>query len=275
MFPVQVKVQQFQHAAAHPAHRIPEPDGQRGVGEKAGDTEQIGLADQDERTQHDHHGTDGIPPAPQGSGQDLVHTVEQGKEQVDPDEGSPLADHRFVSGKEPHGSLCQGHQDDAQGPVDQEGQQDGFHGAVVRPILLLSPYVLGHKGGGSHGHALHGQHDELVDLVVAAPAGHDGGTKEIDVGLDEDVGEGGDHALESCGQPDPENLAQDASVQAHVPEREPVDVVRTDQYGHGGCRGNELGQDGGIGHAGNAHLELDDEQQIQENVQDTGQDQEI
>ena len=135
--------------------------------------------------------------------------------------------------------------------------------------------VLSHKGGGGHGHGLDGEHDELVNLVVAAPSGHGGGTKKVDIGLDKNVGKRGDDALNGGGKAYTENFLKNAPIKAEVPKTETVDVIRTDKDRHGRRGRNELGKNGCIGNAGNAHMELEHENKIQDDVEDACEDQEI
>ena len=97
MLPKQIEIQYFQHAAGHPAYWVAETDGKRGVADETGHEVEVDLADQDKGQQHDDHRTDGIAPAPQGTGQDLVHAVEEHEENIDVDERYAGFDHRFVS----------------------------------------------------------------------------------------------------------------------------------------------------------------------------------
>lgn len=98
----------------------------------------------------------------------------------------------------------------------------------------MGAHILGHKSGSRHGHGKDRQHDELVQFVVAAPAGHDDSSEKVDIGLDENIGKGSDDALDGGGQAHPENLAQESPVQAQVCKGEPVDIPGPQEDGHGG-----------------------------------------
>ena len=139
----------------------------------------------------------------------------------------------------------------------------------------MGSHILCHEGSSSHSHGKDRQHDELVQFVVTAPAGHDDGSKEIDIGLDKNIGKRGDDALDGRGQAHPENLAQEPPVQAQICKGKTVDIPGPQEDGHGGPGRDELGQDGGIGHTGNAPMESQDKEQVQEDVQDAGEDQEV
>ena len=97
MLPEQIEIQYLQHAAGHPAYGVAEADGHGRIADEMGHEVEVDLADQDKGQQHDDHGTDRIAPSPQGSGQDLVHAVEEHEENVDVDERYAGFDHRFVS----------------------------------------------------------------------------------------------------------------------------------------------------------------------------------
>lgn len=72
-----------------------------------------------------------------------------------------------------------------------------------------------------------------------------------------------------------ENFLKNAPIKAEVPKTETVDVIRTDKDRHGRRGRNELGKNGCIGNAGNAHMELEHENKIQDDVEDACEDQEI
>ena len=74
-----------------------------------------------------------------------------------------------------------------------KSQEDGEESPAPCPAFFFCAHILADKGGGGHGHAGHGQHNEGIQLVVAAPARHAAGTEGVDVSLDEGVGKGGDN----------------------------------------------------------------------------------
>lgn len=118
MLPEQIEIQYLQHAAGHPAYWVAETDGKGGVADETGHEVQVDLADQDEGKQHDDHGTYGIAPTPQGSGQDLVHTVEEHEENVDVDERHASFDDGFVPSEQAHGCIGKTEEQSSDGSRD-------------------------------------------------------------------------------------------------------------------------------------------------------------
>ena len=187
MLPEQVEIQYLQYAAAHPAYGVAEADSHGRIVDESGHEVEVDLADQDKGQQHDDHRTDGISPAPQGSGQDLVHTVEEHEEDVDVDEGHTGLDDGFISGEQTHGSIGKTKEQSGDGACNGQAHENGRDRSVDGPFFIVGAHVLGHEGGGSHGHGKDWQHDELVQLVVAAPACHAAGAEMVDVTLDKNV----------------------------------------------------------------------------------------
>lgn len=97
-------------------------------------------------------------------------------------------DYAFVACKKAQGRIGKEHEKSCYDANDAKTQDNGRNGAFIGSLVFLGTDVLSHKGGGGHGHGLDGEHDELVNLVVAAPSGHGGGTKKVDIGLDKNVG---------------------------------------------------------------------------------------
>ena len=95
---------------------------------------------------------------------------------------------------------------------DPHREEKGVPGALFGPVHLVGAQILAHKSGGRQTQGLHRQDDELVQLAVGGPAGHTVQAEEVDVGLDEDIGEGGDGHLQGGGHANADNLPQDAPV---------------------------------------------------------------
>ena len=98
----------------------------------------------------------------------------------------------------------------------QQRQADGCIGALLCPLLLSGADILTDKRGGSHGHTLHGQHDKLIQLIVAAPARHTAGPKEIDIRLYKYIGKGRDYRLNARRKTHGEDPAQNGFVNPQI-----------------------------------------------------------
>ena len=170
---------------------------------------------------------------------------------------------------------CQEPEQCGDGQGNCSGHDQGGIGSLFRTSQIAGADVLTYKGCGRLAHTHHRQHNEAVDLGVAAPAGHTSGAEAVDVGLHVYVGEGGDRLLKACRKTDGEDHFYDGHVHAQVFPHEPVVLLAFCEKEQDHERGNKLGDDGCIGNACDSHVECDDEQQVQNDVHDTGKNQEV
>ena len=154
----------------------------------------------------------------------MVDAVGQHEENVGVQKEDAVTDHLGICGEEADGLRRK----DKEGCRDDHGHGEGHAdrgpGAPVRAPVSARTDVLADEGGRRHGHALHGQHDELVELVIRAPARHAGGSEHVHVGLDKDVGQGCDDGLNARRHADREDLLQDGAVSLKIPPGEAVDL---------------------------------------------------
>ena len=156
----------------------------------------------------------------------MVHAVEKDEKDIGPQKENAVVYDRLILRKKG----CRRRRQDEQGDRDKdhdrlrEGDRD--KGPAVGAFLIAGPHVLADEGGRGHGHALHGQHHELIQLVVAAPACHAGRAEIVDIGLDKDIGDRGDDRLDPGGHADRKDLAGHRWVDMEVAPDEPVDVPR-------------------------------------------------
>ncbi len=273
--PSNSKIDEFNDAAGHPADGITEADGGRGIRNEACHEEEIGLTDGHEAQDHDDHGTGGIAPSPQCAGQYMVYGIEEQEEDILPEEENAEGNDGGVCGKESHGTGGEEPQDQCQGSIHDDAEDQGSDGAFIGTLQLTGTDVLGHEGGGSHGHALDEEHDELVQLVVARPAGHAGRAEAVDVSLDEDIGKGRDDGLDTGGQAYLQDHAEHLGIDAAVMKGQPVNVMCAKKQQKDQCGGDELSNDGGQSDAKDAQMEDENEDEVQDNVDDAGQYEEV
>lgn len=107
--------------------------------------------------------------------------------------------------------------------------------------MFAGANVLADEGCSRHCYTLHREQDELVQFIVAAPAGHAARAKEIDIGLHEHIGERGERGLDAGRDCDAEHVDQYLPVKIQIPPDEFVDFVRLDQEAHGEDGGDHLG----------------------------------
>ena len=205
----------------------------------------------------------------------MVDAVEQHEEYVQTQEHGTEFNDFAVLCKQFYRERCKSIDGNGYDAGDAEGEQNRGLRAFVCPFFLAGTDVLGYEGGCGKGEAVHRQHDEHIDFVVAAPAGHDAGTEVVDVGLYEDIGECGDDGLDPGGKADGEYSAQDVRIQMQVMPGQTVDIFGGSEKIQDQECGYELRQDRRKGNAGNAEVEDNDKQQVKNDIQDAGQDQVI
>ena len=264
----------FCQAAGCPADRITKSYQQRGVGDVMCNGKQVDLPDHYEAGQHNDHRSFRVAEASECSGKDMIDTVEQQEGCICPQEQHAVFDHCRIRGKESDGRGGKDHEKSRDTAGNEKAQQDGPDGSLISPLFLSCADILADKGGCGHGHALHGQHDKLIQFIIAAPSCHTAGTEIIDIGLHEDVGESGQHRLYGGGKTYRENLFQYLPVYVQVLPDQAVDLTGSRKQGQDQDGRDHLGDDGCVSDAGNPCLERQHKKQVKKDIQNAGQNQE-
>ena len=152
--------------------------------------------------------------------------------------------------------------------------ETGAH-ALLNPVLLSGSEVLGHIVGNGRHHGVIYQYGELVRFGGSRITGHSGSSETIYHGLHGQLTDAHDGHLKAHGKAglqvkDSAGLEILEIFPAKMEHREIFESHRQAQYSR-----EELGQDRGPGSSADAHMEGDDKQKIQEDVQDGGKHQEI
>ena len=197
----------------------------------------------------------------------MIYTGEEQEESVRADEEHAVSDHGRVGREETHSSRGKDHQQHGNRAGDAETQPDCRDGAAIAAALVARAAVLADEGGGGHSHALHGQHDELIQLVVAAPPRHHVRAEHVDIALHEDIGEGGDDRLDRGGHTHSKDPSQNWEIQMQLPPVQTIDITGAGQKHEDHRRRDKLGQDGGDGRARNPGLQHQHEEQVEHDVQ--------
>ena len=134
---------------------------------------------------------------------------------------------------------------------------------------------MAHERGRCKRDGLHRQQDELVDLVKRRPAGHAVRTEHIDIRLYEHVGKRRDRHLYGRRYADAEDFFEHFQMDAQIAQPQPDAGVAAHERDDDQQRGDALRDDRRERHAGNAHIEHDDEQQIEPGVDQRGDDKKI
>ena len=173
-----------------PSGGVAHGDGQDLVAHPGHD-KQVHLTEGNEGGQHDDHGNLAVACTPEGTGVDLIKDTEN-VERCDPMEENGTELHDFRLGiEEFHDVRRKNDHGDHHDRGGSQGDEQGIAHTLPGPLRLILAQILTHEGGGGQGDGLHGQEDQLIHLGVGSPAGHTIRTEEIDVRLNENIGEGG------------------------------------------------------------------------------------
>ena len=141
------------------------------------------------------------------------------------------------------------------------------------PVVLVSAQILAHKGGQGHGKAGDGQKCETLNFGVGTAAGHGGGAEAVDIGLNHHIGNADDGILNAGGQTEPDDGFETAEIEADGPDIQTVGFLDPHQMDEAENHADTLGKGGG--QSGRAYTQLQNchKQQIQNDVDEGGEDQ--
>ena len=168
----------------------------------------------------------------------------------------------------------QGQNDEGGDGVDAADEQSIFH-ALLHAVDLPGAHILPGPGGHGGAQGVKGAGEEQGELVAGGDGGHVQGAQAVDGGLQDHAADGGDGVLQPHGDADAAEdfrhaqvelpllpgHAQDGEMGAHVEEAEHA--------------GDGLGDHCGVGGSLHAHAHDQDGEQVQENVDDGGEQQEV
>ena len=260
--------------AQQPACGVAHGDGDDLVAD-LGHSEQVDLPEHHEGGQHNDHGGLAVARAPEGTGIDLVEATQHIEGGHPPQQQGAILHHLGLIVEEGHdiGGKNQHRHHQDQGAAN--GKEQCAADALSGPLHLVAAQVLAHEGGGRQSNGLHGQEQQLVNLGIRRPAGHTVVTEVIDIGLDKNIGEGGDRHLDGGGDTHPDDLLQHIPMEPQRAQAQLDTLVCPQQCRHHQyCRGC-LGQDRSQRHTLNAHIKGQDEHQIQHRIHNGTDHQEI
>jgi len=151
--------------------------------------------------------------------------------------------------------------------------QADLHRAAHTPVLPGAE-VLPHKGGDGHAKGADRHPEEAVQLAIGCPGRQHIRAEGVHRGLDDYVGEGVHHALQSRRQADAQNAPHEPGVDADLLQMQLVAVVAAAEGQHHQHGADGLGDNGGPGGAGHAHIEPHDQDHVQHDVGHAGHDEE-
>ena len=144
----------------------------------------------------------------------------------------------------------------------------------MNAFRLARAQILPGVGGGGGADGVVGAGAERVHFRACGDRCHSAGAQPVDGGLQQDAADGSDGILQTHGQAHVQQVpgidAPEAQVlPAQVQQREPFYNESKTQKTR-----NQLAKEGGPAGAGNAHVERNDEYDIQHHIHQTGQNQE-
>ena len=201
----------------------------------------------------------------------MVDAVEKKKEDIGTQKECTKIHDLGFPGKKAYGRPCKS---EKQGS-DESGYENREYNrrpcAAIGAFFLAGTDILADKRCGSHGHALHGQHNKLIQLIITTPSGHAVGTEVIDIGLDKHIGKGGDNGLYPGGKTDGEYLPENAAVQMQIFPGQAVDIPGPCQKQQCQACRNGLRENGGQCYTSDARVKDQYKEQIQKNIEYAGQ----
>ena len=156
----------------------------------------------------------------------------------------------------------------AQQHANAHGAEQAVAHDAVQVIIPAGTHVLAGKGHSGLCKGVHGGVDKALDVGGCRVARHDRGAKRVDRRLDDHVGEAEHRALQAGWQADEQNLGQGPLVEAQLVQVEVEGALLFQEQGRDHAGGNRLADDGRQRDAGHAHLEPNDEDQIQDDIDD-------
>ena len=238
-------------------------------GEDPDNTERAGAG---QRYQHRHdriaHAADAahhdVHQAAQEIGRaDIAHT------------GDAVGNNLRVGGVDAQQLLAQQVSAAAQQDADRRHDAQALEQDFVDTAKLLGAHVLAGEAQRGLVDRVHRVVDKALDVAGSGVARHDLRTKGVDRGLDQHVGKAEYDTLQARRQADAQHLAELVEVEFQVLKVQMAGALHLHQAQQNQNRRNGLGNDGRQRDARNAHVEYDDKEQVQKDVDDAGQGQKV
>lgn len=233
---------------------------------------EIDLPEADEGYERYDHRRRTVPGASQRTEKRRIETVDEVERCHETENGG--AEHNNFRNRieERHQLRREDHDRDP----DHDGNDSGYDETGADPAAgtfdLSDTEVLTDKGRGGHRDGLQQLDDDRVDLPVGGIAGHTVLAEVIDIRLNENVRERGDGDLDTGGEPDfydlPENIPGDLQIGQAKPDTG-LRPGQTDDHEEGGYK---LCYDRSVGNACYAHLENENENEVERCVQQSADD---
>lgn len=140
-------------------------------------------------------------------------------------------------------------------------------GDGARALILLRADVLAHGGGGGLHYGVRRAVEQPLDAHARAVAGDDRRAERVDRSLNNKVGDREERALDTGGDADIHHFLENVAGEMQLLN---VQLLRCQQAAHREEAGNALAEHRGNGDARNVNADDDNEKEIHNNVQHTG-----
>ena len=151
-------------------------------------------------------------------------------------------------------------------------QQHAGADALMEPVPLPGPHVLSAVGGHGGPHGIKGAGKEEIHLVGGRHGRDIDSAQSVDGGLDHHAADGGDGVLQPHGQAHQAQIGHPPLLPAPVLPLHPQHGEAPGQPRQTSQPGHELGEHRGEGRAEHIHMEIEDEDHVQDNVRQGGGD---
>ena len=257
------------HHGDKPAHRIYRHQCVPGVGvPKDGvHPQNSGSADADKSNRRRNH-RDSV--TPHRSGKDFVHHVHGlgGKQ----NRGANIAkmDDRRIRIEEHQNPVPENNQQRCHGHGTHFIQNQRLTGDFAAPRKIPGTVVLAHEGDRRLGEGVQDVISQYLHVKGRRGARHHIRPQAVDGRLDDQIGNGKDHTLKSRRNADSKDVLQNRTLQAEAPLLQTNSALCPAQVPKQESGADAVGQHRGQRHARHIHLQYDDKEEIQDDVQDAG-----
>ena len=204
------------------------------------------------------------------AGQQLIQQAENVAEENDGQAGIAQRNDLWVAVEQGQQRMSEVEYNAHKSYGDEKILHQAEHKGFAAAIKLACAVVLPHKGGAGLTEGVEHVVSGDLDVVSCTGCRNHYRTKTVDGRMHNDVGEGKDGALDTGGQPDLNDFGKVGAVKTQGAGAHTNRHIRVNQAGKQEQRADCIGNDRGNGNAVDRHLQYDDKEQVEQEVQHTG-----
>ena len=230
-------------------------------------------AEQADARQRNDHRYDYIPDAPQRPCEHLDDDIDDVPRDDEDEHIAADPDHICVCGKHAEKDLSCRDQEQNENARYRQVDQKADPCAPAHSVHLARAVVLPHKRSDRDAESGADHPENSVQLAVGGPGGGGVGAKGVDRGHDRDIGDGEQDGFQSCRDPHLKLCLQHSPVKTNTAEGKMKDILRPHQIPRDKDGAHCLCDQRGDRRAHDSHMENDDEQAVQHDIDDAADDQ--